>query len=256
MATPLSEPAVKPRIGLPYRTKKEELTFDRGRYQAYLEAIKSAGGEPVEISLRLAAPELSQLAHSLDGFVLPGSPSDVDPGQYGTPRHAKCADSDPGREHIDFALLDHAFTEHKPVLAICYGIQSLNVFLGGSLIQDIASEWPTTIQHSWDRTSGAPEPFHAALAEPDTRLYELARAGELRVNSSHHQAIRKAGRGLRVAARAPDGIIEAVEWIGDANWVTGVQWHPERMFETDRVARSVFETFVSAARAPVPPRVS
>jgi putative glutamine amidotransferase len=256
MATPSSEPAGKPRVGVPYRTTKEELTSDRSRYQLYVDAVRLAGGEPVEISLRLAAPQLTEMSHSLDAFVLPGSPADVDPGRYGAPRHSKSADADPKREDTDFTLLDHAIAERKPVLAICYGIQSLNVFLGGSLVQDISSELRTTIDHQWiGRQQGASEPFHAARLESGSRLLELAGMSELRVNTSHHQSILDPGRNLRVAARAPDGVIEAVEWNGDTNWITGVQWHPERMFPADFLARSLFEALIEAASsAPVYPR--
>ncbi len=258
MPTQASVSSGKPRIGVPYRTKKEELTSYRGPYELYLNAVRQAGGEPVEISLLASPLQVANLASSLDGFVLPGGPADVDPARYGAPRHLKCAEPDPVREQTDFALLEHAFAERKPILAICYGTQSLNVFLGGSLIQDIASEMHTTIQHQWvGRKQGAPEPYHSAGLEPRSRLVGLAGSTDVRVNSSHHQSILECGRNLRVAARAPDGVIEGVEWVGDANHVTGVQWHPERMVETDALARSLFEALIAAAtNAPVQARTS
>jgi putative glutamine amidotransferase len=125
----------------------------------------------------------------------------------------------------------------------------MNVFLGGTLIQDIPSELHTPIQHPWsNRDKGAPEPYHTAKIEPGSRLRELAGEEEVRVNSSHHQSILKPGRNLRIAARASDGVIEAVEWTGDSNWVTGVQWHPERMAESDLLAQRLFTGLVEAAR--------
>lgn len=215
----------------------------------YAEAIRQAGGEPVEISLGLTGSELADLARAVDAFVVPGSPADVDPAKYGAARHAKCAEPDPDRERTDFAVIEHALGEGKPILAICYGIQSLNAFLGGSLIQDIASDVQTTIRHEWkNRKLGAPEPFHPVQIERGTRLFELAGVAEARVNSSHHQSVLKAGRNLKVAATAPDGVIEAVEWTGDNNRVTGVQWHPERMVASDALARALFEDLVAAAR--------
>jgi putative glutamine amidotransferase len=248
MATPASEEVCKPRIGIPYRTEKEEVTSFRRPYDLYPSAIRQAGGEPLEISLLLPPAQILTVARSLDAFVLPGSPADVDPARYGAPRHTKCAPADAARERTDFALLEHAFAERKPVLAICYGNQSLNVFLGGSLIQDIASELHTSIGHEWvGRKEGTPEPFHSATLETDSRLFGLAGMSEVRVNSSHHQSILEPGRNLRVVARAPDGVIEGVEWAGDANQVIGVQWHPERMVETDALARSLFEALVVAA---------
>ncbi len=246
------------RVGIPYRTLKEQLASERKSYDMYAEAVRQAGGEPVEVPLGLAAAELSDLAGILDAVVLPGSPADVDPMKYGAERHAKCGDADADRERTDFALLEDALREHKPVLAICYGIQSLNTFLGGSLIQDIPSEVETKIRHEWKRRRfRAPEPFHPVRVERGSRFYELVQASEIRVNSSHHQSIRKPGRDLRVTATAPDGVVEAVEWTGDGNWVTGVQWHPERMIKKDAVARALFESLVAAARkAAVPSGIS
>ena len=242
------DPSPKPRVGIPYRTRKEELTGERGKYEKYLGAVRQAGGEPVEISLALSDEEIKKLARTLDAIVLPGSPADVEPSRYHAARHPKSADADANRERTDFALLDHAFAERKPVLTICFGTQSLNVFLGGSLVQDIASELHTKIQHSWEHANGAPEPFHLARIEPDSRLSKLAGADEVRVNSSHHQSILEPGRGLRVTSRAPDLVIEAVEWTADSNWVTGVQWHPERMAETDSLAQKLFRELVLASR--------
>lgn len=244
-----SEAAGKPRVGIPYRTLKEELAGERKSYDLYVDAVRQAGGEPVEVSLGLSGTELAKLAGTLDAVVLPGSPADVDPAGYDKARHPKCADADPGRERTDFALLEYAFAELKPVLASCYGIQSLNVFLGGSLIQDIPSEVKTTVRHEWkNRKLGAPEPYHPIVVSLGSRLFELAHRAEAVVNSSHHQSLLEPGRGLRVTATAPDGVIEAVEWAGDSNWVTAVQWHPERMVSTDALARALFESLVAAAR--------
>jgi putative glutamine amidotransferase len=246
----ISKSSQEPRIGIPYRTRKEELTGERGKYDRYCEGVRRAGGEPVEISLVLSPDALKEIARSLDAIVLPGSPADVEPSSYHTARHPKCGDSDPNRDRTDFALLADAFSEHKPVLAICFGVQSLNVFLGGSLIQDIPSENRTEIQHVWEKST--PEPFHLIRIEPGSRLAQLAGENEVRVNSSHHQSVLELGRGLRVTAHAPDGVIEAVEWTGDSNWVTGVQWHPERMIDADPLAQALFRELVKAVRkAPV-----
>ena len=247
------ESSQKPRVGVPYRTRNEEVTGNRQKYETYLEAVRGAGGEPIEVSLGLSAQDLKQLAGTLDAIVLPGSPADVEPSLFHAERHPKSSEADPSREKTDFALLENAFADHKPVLAICYGIQSLNVFLGGSLVQDIPTEVRTEIEHQWaESATGTPEPFHAARIEPGSRLAQMADAGEVRVNSSHHQSILEPGRTLRIVARAADGVIEAVEWTGDSNWAVGVQWHPERMVATDSLAQSLFAGLVAAARkAPV-----
>jgi putative glutamine amidotransferase len=242
------EHTLRPRVGIPYRTRKEELNNARDSYVQYVESAARAGFEPVEISLARSKPDLWHLAQKLDAFIFPGSPADVDPAQYGAPRAERCGEADPYREQTDYALLEYAFAERKPVLSICYGIQSLNAFLGGPLVQDIPSEVKTTIQHSWPKHKG-PEPFHPIAIEPGSTLAELAGGAEARVNSSHHQSVLQPGRQLRVTAHAPDGVVEAVEWTGDSNWVMGVQWHPERMTAGgDPLALALFAALERAAR--------
>lgn len=243
------ESSQMPRVGIPYRTRNEEVTGDSVKYKTYADAVRNVGGEPVAISLGLSLQELNQLARSVDAFVLPGSPADIEPSIFRAARHPECAPADAHREKTDFAILENAFADHKPVLAICYGIQSLNVFLGGTLVQDIPSELHPPIEHQWHKgKQGTPEPFHTAQIESGSCLEQIAGMGEVRVNSSHHQSIRDLGRNLRIAARAPDGVIEAVEWMGDSNWVVGVQWHPERMVATDSLAKGLFSSLVAAAR--------
>ena len=246
-----AEKAPQPRVGIPYRTRKEELSNKREAYDKYVTAVQAAGGEPVEISLALSKPELLAIAEELDAIVLPGSPADVEPARFHAARHPKSAEADSHREETDFPLLDHAIAEHKPILAICYGVQSLNVHQGGSLIQDIPSELRTEIQHSWLGHEG-PEPHHAVALEAGSRLAQLAGAPEAKVNSSHHQSVLEPGKSLKIVSRASDGVVEAVEWTGEANWIIGVQWHPERMVASDELARALFRELVAAARkAPV-----
>jgi putative glutamine amidotransferase len=243
------------RVGVPYRTAQEEAAGDSRKHEFYLRSVRAAGGEPVPISLRLDDAALSGLLTELDAFVLPGSPADIDPDRYRAKRNPKSAPADPHRERTDWAIYKHAFASHKPVLSICYGVQSLNVFLGGTLVQDIPTEIEGAIQHAKHPTGevvgkSADDPVHEVRLVPGTKLAELARAshgeiaersGHAVVNSSHHQAIREPGRGLRVSAISPDGIIEAIEYALDAeqsasrgsgeraDWIVGVQWHPERM---------------------------
>jgi len=234
------------RIGVPYRTLEEEKAgaAKSRKIEFYYRALREAGAEPVPVSLALDRATLAKLAESLDGFVLPGSPADVDPARYGAACDPQTHDPDRARETTDRALLGHAFAAGKPVLAICYGVQHLNVYLGGSLIQNIATEPGTHLQHE---EKGGVYPDHLVRLVPDSRLGALADAAEPRVNSSHHQAVREPGRDLRVTAHAPDGVIEAVEWTGDANWVVGVQWHPERM-EGDSFSAALFRELIAAAR--------
>jgi putative glutamine amidotransferase len=238
-----------PRVGLPYRTRKEELSGDFAKLEPYISSLRAAGAEPVVLSLGLAAEHLGKIASTLDAVLLTGSPADVDPSRFRAARHSATADPDQHRERTDWALLEHAFAEQKPVLAICYGIQSLNVFLKGTLVQDIPSELRTSIAHETGDEEPAPEVFHTTRIDLDSKLSRMDGASEeARVNSSHHQSILDAGRELRIVSRAPDGVVEAVEWAGGNNWVVGVQWHPERMSGRDPFARSLFRELVQAAR--------
>lgn len=239
----------KPTVGVPYRTASEEAAGDAKRHkiERYLRIVEQAGGEPVLISLHTPRAKLEELARSLDAFVLPGSPADVAPEWYHAERHPRTAEADPWREQTDFTLLDVAFREHKPVLAICYGLQSLNVWLGGRLIQHIPDEIDTQLTHEWEQEAGEPEPFHAVRLEPDSRLAQLNGGAEAQVNSSHHQSVDRPGRGLRIVAHAPDGVVEALELADPAHWVTAVQWHPERM-EDDPLAQALFRAAVGATR--------
>src|ERR1700691_2899881 len=248
MVTP---PHTKPRVGVPWRNASEESKNQRPKIDPYLEAVRAAGGEPVLLSLDQSPEQLKGVANTLDAFVLPGSPSDVDPARYGAPKHPETNDPDAARERMDSTLLDHALATHKPVLAICYGTQFLNVYMGGSLFQDLPDEKPSPIRH--DREDDAPDSEHPARIEAG-RVAELARqtapasASELVVNSSHHQAVREPGRDLRVTAHATDGTIEGVEYTGPADWIVGVQWHPERISNSAsgaELSRALFRELIS-----------
>jgi putative glutamine amidotransferase len=238
----------RPRIGIPWRTSQEEAEGNLPKLLNYLEAVKKAGAEPVVLSL--AHPEtLEGQLSGLDGFVLPGSPADVDPREYGSVNHGKSEPADLPRERTDRAILSHAFEAQKPVLAICYGCQLLNVFQGGTLIQDLQSETGTHIPHRKKDLQPEPpdDPRHEVRISAETRLAKLTDSAEAVVNSSHHQCIAKPGRQLRITALASDGTVEGVEWTGDANWVIGVQWHPERM-RGDALAERLFSGLVAATR--------
>jgi putative glutamine amidotransferase len=251
--SPLSssgEAADKPRVGIPWRTTAEERASSREKLDYYVAAVRKAGGEPREISLEQSADALAGQLEGLDAFVLPGSPADVDPARYDAARHIKTSTLDANRDATDDAILGHALASQKPVLAICYGCQMLNVHLAGTLVQDIASERTGALRHgNTDLPAGAKsgDAMHSVTFGPESRLDGLAAGGERQVNSSHHQAIDRPGEGLHVTARAPDGTIEGIEWGSDSNWVVGVQWHPERMVG-DRFAERLFAELVAMAR--------
>src|SRR5467141_301406 len=212
--------SLRPRVGIPWRTSQEEIERNHPKIKNYEDAVRRAGGEPV--LLTLSDPlAVDRVLPTLDAFVLPGSPSDVAPAEYGAVNRGLSEPADLAREATDRAILKHAFAEQKPVLAICYGCQLLNVYLGGTLIQDLRAETGTATPHR--KKDVGPEaredPIHGATLEPGSRLASIAGCTEAAVNSSHHQAIAQPGKNLHVTAHAPDGIVEAVEWTGDSNWV-------------------------------------
>ena len=237
----------RPRVGIPWRTSAEEAELNLAKVKNYQDSVLAAGGEPVLLSLQ-RSKDLQELLPTLDAFVLPGSPADVEPTEYGSVNRGKSEPADSPREQTDRAILKHAFSEKKPVLAICYGCQLLNVYLGGTLIQDLREETETPIAHTRHDIVPEPatDPIHGATLDQASRLAKIAASVEAQVNSSHHQAVERVGKGLHVTAHAPDGTIEAIEWTGDSNWIVGVQWHPERMFG-DAFSERLFRDFISAA---------
>jgi putative glutamine amidotransferase len=243
--------AERPQIGIPWRTSQEERDGTREKLDYYFAAVRKAGGEPVAVSLRQTPKLLLEQLAGLDGFVLPGSPADVDPRRYGAAKHQKINDLDESRDLTDLAILAQAFQTGKPVLAICYGCQILNVYRKGSLVQDLRTERPNSGPHgSTDLPPGATvkgDVEHRAAFAPGSLLARLSQVSDGTINSSHHQAIDRVGNGLRVTATATDGTIEAVEWTGGSNWVVGVQWHPERMVG-EAFAERLFAEFVKATR--------
>lgn len=231
----------------------------REKLENYFAAVRRAGAEAEEISLSQPPDRLAAQMERLDGFVLPGSPADVEPSRYGAARHEKTKKLDAARDKTDSTILDHAIAERKPVLAICYGCQILNVHQRGTLVQDIPAERPGTEVHgNTDLAAGVRkgDAQHDATLAAGSRLAKLAGAERVHINSSHHQSIDRPGEGLRVTARSAEGIVEGVELEGVGQWVVGVQWHPERMPE-DVFAQKIFGDFVAAVernRAAIAPK--
>jgi putative glutamine amidotransferase len=209
----------------------------------YLQAIEAAGGEPVVVPLASSPEEIARLITGCSAILLPGSRADVDPQKYNASRHPQTAAADPPRDAADELLLQDAYNLRKPVFGICYGLQSLNVWRSGTLVQHIESQ----VNHS---AGGKVEIAHQVVLEPDSRLArEIAGGGRvIPVNSSHHQSAELPGDGLKVIARCPeDNVIEAVEGTQPDHYVLAVQWHPERGFERDPISTQLFRSFVQAA---------
>ena len=209
-------------------------------YSTYIESLRRAGAVPVVIPPQ---PEnAAAIVESLDGILLAGG-EDCDPAVYGERPHPSVEPMDPRRQNNDLTLARVARQRGIPTLGICLGVQMMNVAAGGTLIQDIDSEMRTDIEHA---SEPADRHRHDVLIQDGTRLAAIVGEQELNVNSSHHQAIRHVGDGLRVTAHAPDGIIEGLEDPSHPFYV-GVQWHPEDM-PAETSASSLFGAFVDAAR--------
>ena len=234
----------RPRIGIP--TGYARKTRSHGQSRDYLDAIVGAGGVPVMIPLLRDPSVLGEYVAAIDGLLLAGSPTDIDPLCYGCKPHEKLGRLFPEREHADFTLLELAEATRLPVLGVCFGLQSLNVYRGGTLVQDIPSEWKDPVRHDLGRAP-LDSRCHIVRFTKDSRLARLIGSRVARVNSDHHQAVRTTGRHLRPTAFVPDGLIEAVEDTRDT-FVFGVQWHPERVWSTDQVSRALFRELISAAR--------
>ena len=181
----------------------------------------------------------------LDGILLPGSPTDIDPSIFGEEPHPKLGKMLPERDALDLFLLEYGEREQLPVLGICFGAQSINVFRGGKLVQDIPSLVPAASFHD-DHGDPAQPARHRVRLGKGSLVARLAGAEDLEVNSFHHQSISAPGRNLQVVATAPDGVIEAVE-DRTKNFFVGIQWHPERGFRDDAFAQALFTAFVEEA---------
>lgn len=214
-------------------------------YEGYYEAIDAAGGVPV-ILPPLTTPERAARALEIvDALVFPGG-DDLPPDTYGQ-SPLECSRYVPvetTRLRAGQELLRAAARSHRPVLGVCYGHQLLNVMLGGDMVQDIPLLVPGSLEH---RSHEGVDALHEVSLEPGSRLAELVGGARVRVNSSHHQSVGRAGKGLRVVARSPDGVIEAVEGEDATRFLVGVQWHPERLGKGG-AGWGLFEALVEAAR--------
>ena len=210
----------------------------------YVEALNRAGAqEAVVMPYELDAAEARDRMLDFDGLVLIGG-GDVGPSAYGEEREEATRGVIGFRDHFELALARAALDTKVPILAICRGHQVLNVALAGSLEQDIAGR-AGLLEHGVPGTAGGSR-MHGVDVQPGSRLAAALQATQVECSSRHHQAIDRVGDGLRVVARAPDGVIEGVELDGDA-WVVGVQWHPEDTAATDRTQQRLFDTFVDHA---------
>ena len=260
----------QPRIAIPMPHSLDREYSERAIPQ-YERAVEQAGGEPVRVALDQTSAEVMNIIEHCDGVLLPGSKADVDPARFGAARSFHTAAADARRDAVDNLLLLEAYRLRKPILGICYGLQSLNVYRGGSLVQHIPDFLPDKLRLRVDHQAGNKVAVaHAVEIDKRSRLAEIvnvedregadhdpagsralapkSKVAVLPVNSSHHQSADSIGEGLRISARCPDdGIIEAIEGTPTDHFVVAVQWHPERSVEADEPSRAIFRALIEAA---------
>jgi putative glutamine amidotransferase len=220
----------------------------------YERAVRLAGGVPVRIPLDQSPAAVTQIVEHCDAVLLPGSKADIDPAKFGATRSPRVAAADIPRDTVDQLLLQDAYHLRKPLLGICYGLQSLNVYRAGTLIQHIPDFLPedlrTRVNHDAGKTVGV---AHTVEIEDESGLAEIIggrRERVIPVNSSHHQSADTIGKDLRIVARCvDDGIIEALEGTDPSHFVLALQWHPERSVDDDEPSRAIFHALVETARA-------
>lgn len=233
----------RPRIGIPMRIEYATNRFYLSRY--YSEAVEAAGGAPVHISLIPKVDYVDAVIEGLDGILLPGSDSDVDPLRYGQEPHPALGVVQTIKDDTDLLVIEAAERRRLPIFAICFGMQILNVSRGGTLIQDISVQIPDAIKHE----QGVPRdrPSHRVRMLENSKLASVGGTLDAVVNSHHHQAIESVGADLIATAWTTDGIIEALEDPRSDRFIVAVQWHPELGWTDDELSQRLFKSFVNEA---------
>jgi putative glutamine amidotransferase len=234
----------RPRIGLTMRLEMETQRFYLGR--DYCEGIAGCGGLPVHIGLIPDADYISDVLDGLDGILLPGSNTDVDPLRYGQEPMPQLGTVIPEKDATDLLVLAEAERRKMPVFGICFGMQIMNVFYGGTLYQDVYTQIKDCLKH--EQGKPVTRNSHSIEIEPGSLAHKLAGQDHARVNTSHHQAVDRIGRHLQATAWSADGIVEAIESTKGDHFLLGVQWHPELTWNTEPLSRAIFEAFVGKAR--------
>ena len=245
--------ASRPVIGITTQTLEEipdELPRCWIMSQRYVKTLTASGAIPWIVPLLDEPETLRAIYERVDGVFFPGG-VDIDPDSYNAERSEVCGRVDPDRDRTEITLARWAMEDRKPILAVCRGAQLLSVAAGGTLYQDIGSEYPDAIKHDYFPKKGMhtrQDLVHPVSVVPDTRLGKLLGSQSVLVNSMHHQGIKTLAPTLVANAFAPDGLIEGVE-SSDENFVVGVQWHPEDLADLDPNMRRLFDAFIEAATA-------
>jgi len=235
----------KPIIGITMRLELETERFYLGR--DYSEALEALGAIPYHISLIPKADYISEIMKNVDGILLPGSDTDVDPLIFGEEPRPNLKKIIPEKENTDLMILAEAEKLKKNILGICFGMQVLNVSRGGTLVQDIETDIENCVKHEQGKPL-ARNSHSLEFNEESLISHLITNKKDVRVNSHHHQAIGKVGEKLRATAWAKDGVIECIEDTRAERFVLGVQWHPELSWKTDNLSRNIFAEFISACK--------
>ena len=211
--------------------------------QAYIDAVQKAGGVPLIIPVGIDQVEIKYLVSRLDGVLLTGG-GDIDPRTFKGDSHPKVYGIVPERDALEFYLLKAAVATNKPFLAICRGIQVMNVAFGGDLYTHIQDQVQKSLKHDWIPKFPRDKIAHTVRLIPGSKLHRIFETDEIRVNSLHHQGIKTVGEGLKATAFAPDGLVEGLE-VDGAGFALGVQWHPECLPNDEKSAK-LFKAFVNA----------
>ncbi len=217
-----------------------------GLMPSYIEAVKAAGGIPVLIPLTLSDEDLLTVFARVDGLILPGG-GDVEPALYQEEGTGLSKRINPQRDRGEILLTRTAVTQNKPLLAICRGIQVMNVALGGTLWEDLDTQRFDGLHHDWHGRQPRTHLAHAVQIDPDSRLAQSMGVTRPGVNSLHHQGIRDVAPKVAITATAPDGLVEGIEVPGHP-FAVGVQWHPENLVFNDPHMLALFEGLVKASK--------
>ena len=237
---------MKPRIAI--TIGPDDLRQGNSR-QTYRDAVSAAGGEPVLVG-GIGAPDVSRVLGAYDGLLLPGG-TDVDPAAYDGRDHPLVDRAHPEHDALELEAARFAKRSGLPMLAICRGMQVVNVALGGTLYEDIADQYDSPgglrLRHKQTPDHSRKETTHDVDVRAGSVLADIAGGAALATNSIHHQAVRRIAHDLEPVARARDGIVEALELRGEHPFFVAVQWHPEELIGTDEPSRRLFARFVEAA---------
>lgn len=221
-----------------------------GLRNGYMQSVLAAGGTPFLLPIGASQDAILELLSTADGILLTGG-ADVDPTCYGEKRQPLCGKTWPERDALDRLMVEHALATHKPILGICRGMQALNVFTGGTLVQDIESTISTTTHHS--QKEDYRFTTHRVRTESSRFFESLVGASEIAVNSHHHQCVDRPGKGVRIIARSVEDNVPEAMVVETEPFALGIQWHPEMLSVEHPEALAIFKAFVSACRGELPP---